>query len=368
MAGLQGFASDEGADRHGLSDIGGSFSVGGVSLLAHGTGLFADFSMLQKLRTEQGFQEYLKFREHAFKLAAEELVAACNSPVDLFVQTECDERLFQEHFLKFVTLREQYSVVVDDVDGSKESLVDDGSPRRVLNEDEFNHIQRKNDKDILLNTLHGVRRYYAYRKALLQLDFIKWNSNPEEVLERIKESTRWFDELDDYELQLGLKGHMELLKRYVSELDTTSTSSSMPEFESVALEEINSRMSSELEKHLHLRDQWLMQEYFNRVKIRNFARVCYNESEKTGVILVEEFLPVRQLQEQMLPKSLPQILGEQLLPRNLPQMKQRVKQSLESAMGYLHRQRAPRPRVFNLACAITLLSTTCMANESKTVN
>ncbi|KAF6988902.1 hypothetical protein CFC21_006328 [Triticum aestivum] len=335
MAGLQGFASDEGADRHGLSDIGGSFSVGGVSLLAHGTGLFADFSMLQKLRTEQGFQEYLKFREHAFKLAAEELVAACNSPVDLFVQTECDERLFQEHFLKFVTLREQYSVVVDDVDGSKESLVDDGSPRRVLNEDEFNHIQRKNDKDILLNTLHGVRRYYAYRKALLQLDFIKWNSNPEEVLERIKESTRWFDELDDYELQLGLKGHMELLKRYVSELDTTSTSSSMPEFESVALEEINSRMSSELEKHLHLRDQ---------------------------------FLPVRQLQEQMLPKSLPQILGEQLLPRNLPQMKQRVKQSLESAMGYLHRQRAPRPRVFNLACAITLLSTTCMANESKTVN
>ncbi|KAM3402355.1 hypothetical protein ACQJBY_006322 [Aegilops geniculata] len=335
MAGLQGFASDEGVDRHGLSDIGGSFSVGGVSLLAHGTGLFADFSMLQKLRTEQGFQEYLKFREHAFKLAAEELVAACHSPVDLFVQTECDERLFQEHFLKFVTLREQYSVVVDDVDGSKESLVDDGSPRRVLNEAEFNHIQRKNDKDILLNTLHGVRRYYACRKALLQLDFIK--------------------------------GHMELLKRYVSELDTTSTSSSMPEFESVALEEINSRMSSELEKHLHLRDQWLMQEYFNRVKIRNFARVCYNESEKTGVILVEEFLPVRQLQEQMLPKSLPQILGEQLLPRNLPQMKQRVKQSLESAMGYLHRQRAPRPRAFNLACAITLLST-CLANESKTVN
>ncbi|XP_048552825.1 uncharacterized protein LOC125533090 [Triticum urartu] len=85
------------------------------------------------------------------------------------------------------------------------------------------------DKDILLKTLHGVRRYYAYRKGLLQLDFIKWNSNPEEVLKQIKESTRWSDELDDYELQLGLKGHMKLLKRHISELDTTSTSSSMPE-------------------------------------------------------------------------------------------------------------------------------------------
>lgn len=29
------------------------------------------------------------------------------------------------------------------------------------------------DKDGLLNTLHGVRRYYAYVKALLELDFIK---------------------------------------------------------------------------------------------------------------------------------------------------------------------------------------------------
>lgn len=359
MVGLEGSALDERVDRHGLSDIGGPSSAGGVSLLAPGTGLFTDFSMLQELRTEKLFREYLEYREDSFKWAAEELVAACNSPVDLFLQTERDERLFQEHFFKFVTLRDQYSVVVDDADGSKESSADDGSPR-FSNEAELKHIHRKNNKDALLKRLHGVRRYYAYCKALLQLDFIKWNSNPEEVLKRIKESTRWSDELDDYELQLGLEGHMKFLRIHVSKLDTTSTSSSMPEFEKVALEEdINSRMSSELEMHLQFPDQLLMQEYFNRVKIRNLARECCNQAEKTGVILVEEFLPVRHLEEQMLPKSLPQNFGEQLLPRNLPQMKKRVKQSLESTRAYLHRQGATRVRALNyvvgavsLACII----------------
>ncbi|XP_048552012.1 uncharacterized protein LOC125531761 isoform X1 [Triticum urartu] len=137
-------------------------------------------------------------------------------------------------------------------------------------------------KDSLMKRLHGVRRYYAYCKALLQLDFIKWNSNPEEVLKRIKESTRWSDVLNDYELQRGLEGHMKFSRMHVSKLDITSTSSSMTEFDKVALEEdINSRMSSELEKHLQFPDQLLMREYFNSVKIRNLAR-------EAGVILVEE--------------------------------------------------------------------------------
>ena len=39
--------------------------------------------------------------------------------------------------------------------------------------------------------------------AVFSLNILQWNSNPEEVLKRIKESTRWSDELDDYELQLG---------------------------------------------------------------------------------------------------------------------------------------------------------------------
>ena len=41
--------------------------------------------------------------------------------------------------------------------------------------------------------------------VVFSLNILQWNSNPEEVLKRIKESTRWSDELDDYELQLGLK-------------------------------------------------------------------------------------------------------------------------------------------------------------------
>ncbi|XP_044324713.1 uncharacterized protein [Triticum aestivum] len=313
MVGLEGSALDEErVDRHGLSDTGGLSCVGGVSLLAPGTAFSTNFSILQELRTEKLFREYLEYREDPFKWAAEELVAACNSPVcmdhwvDLFLQTVPDERLFQEHLFNFVSLCEQYSVVVDDADGSKESLADDGSPR-FSTEAEIKLIHRKNHKDSLMKRLHGVRRYYAYCKALLQLDFIKWNSNPEEVLKRIKESTRWSDVLNDYELQRGL------------------------EFDKVALEEdINSRMSSELEKHLQFPDQ---------------------------------FLPVRNLEEQILPKSLPQNFGQQLLPRNLPQMKKRVKQSLDSTRAYLHRQGATRARGLKYVVGAVSLACIIMAGQ-----
>ncbi|VAH04310.1 unnamed protein product [Triticum turgidum subsp. durum] len=356
MVGLEGSALDERVDRHGLSDTGGLSCVGGVSLLAPGTAFSTNFSILQELRTEKLFREYLEYREDPFKWAAEELVAACNSPVDLFLQTVPDERLFQEHLFNFVSLCEQYSVVVDDADGSKESLADDGSPR-FSTEAEIKLIHRKNHKDSLMKRLHGVRRYYAYCKALLQLDFIKWNSNPEEVLKRIKESTRWSDVLNDYELQRGLESHMKFSRMHVSKLDITSTSSSMTEFDKVALEEdINSRMSSELEKHLQFPDQLLMREYFNSVKIRNLAR-------EAGVILVEEFLPVRNLEEQILPKSLPQNFGQQLLPRNLPQMKKRVKQSLDSTRAYLHRQGATRARGLKYVVGAVSLACIIMAGQ-----
>lgn len=68
-------------DRHGLTDIRGPLFVGGVSFLTPATGLFIDSRMLRHLHTEQSFRDYLEFREEAFKLAAEEMVAACDSPV-----------------------------------------------------------------------------------------------------------------------------------------------------------------------------------------------------------------------------------------------------------------------------------------------
>ncbi|XP_044449230.1 uncharacterized protein [Triticum aestivum] len=83
MVGLEGSAllDEERMDRHGLSDTGGLSCVGGVSLLAPGTAFSTDFSILQELRTEKLFREYLEYSEDSFKWAAEELVAACNSPV-----------------------------------------------------------------------------------------------------------------------------------------------------------------------------------------------------------------------------------------------------------------------------------------------
>uniref|UniRef100_M8CJV8 Uncharacterized protein n=1 Tax=Aegilops tauschii TaxID=37682 RepID=M8CJV8_AEGTA len=178
---------------------------------------------------------------------------------------------------------------------------------------------------------------------LSSLNILQWNSNPEEVLKRIKESTRWSDVLNDYELQRGLEGHMKFLRMHVSKLDITSTSSSMTEF-----------------------DKLLMREYFNRVKIRNLARECCIQAKKTGVIFVEEFLPVRNLEEQMLPKSWPQNFGQQLLPRNLPQMKKRVKQSLDSTRAYLHRQGATRASGLKYVVGAVSLACIIMAGQRET--
>ncbi|CAO2036300.1 unnamed protein product, partial [Urochloa humidicola] len=136
MVRLKGFGSDtEVVDRHGLTDIGGPLFVGGVSFLTPATGLFTDLFMLQHLRTEQSFRDYLEFREEAFKLAAEEMVAACDSPIDLIIQTEHDEKLFRNHFFRLMALRDKYSVIVDDGSGSEACRADNLLPHRAYNED-----------------------------------------------------------------------------------------------------------------------------------------------------------------------------------------------------------------------------------------
>ncbi|KAL6650199.1 hypothetical protein ACP70R_009124 [Stipagrostis hirtigluma subsp. patula] len=267
-------------DRHGIHAIDGPLLVGGVGYLEPRIGLFTETLVLEHIRSDQAFRDYLELRHEAFKKVATELVAAFSSPDDLFFLTDLDVDLFQRHYFDHMSLSKENmylnGTIVDDDDDR--SAVANMSTDFFLNE---TLIRNEKSKAELLGKVSSVRRYYAYRKSLLKLD-IQWNSDPEEVLEMIKSSTRW-SELDDRDLKRGLKSHMDLLKEYKNKLGLT-----LSEYENVAVERINSEMGSELEKHLCYRDQWLMEAYYHRMKLRTLARECSIEAEKTGIILAEE--------------------------------------------------------------------------------
>ncbi|TVU36520.1 hypothetical protein EJB05_18457 [Eragrostis curvula] len=304
-------------------EIGGPRLAGGAGYLAPRIGLFTDYLVLQHIRTDKAFRDYLELREEASKKAVKELVSTFTSPADLFFLTDLDNDLFERHLLNRRALIEQYCMIDDG--GNNGSGIHNISKNLLWSDDLICH---KHNKAELLHKLYGVRRYFAYRKSLLKLDFVQWNSDPEEVLKRIKSSNRW-SALSDPELKLGLKSHMDLLKEHRKKLGSSLGSGSISEFENVALERINSEMGSEIEELLYEPEKLLMHEYFHGVMLRNLAKECSTQAENTGVILLQQFLPLRTP------------VKEHVVQPMLPYMKQAVKQSVDGWMGYL-RGHVPR--------------------------
>ncbi|XP_044460157.1 uncharacterized protein [Triticum aestivum] len=148
----------------------------------------------------------------------------------------------------------------------------------------------ENDQMCLYWRLCGAQRHFAYRKLLLKLDFIQPDSDREDVLEKLKSLTRWPGLKDYCELTSCLKSHMQFLQKH--EQSKTNTASGTSEYESAALEKINSELSTTLQKHLDRYDWMLMEQYYDRVKLRRLARECATQAQTIGVILVGEALPI----------------------------------------------------------------------------
>ncbi|CAN6302991.1 unnamed protein product [Urochloa humidicola] len=201
----------------------------------------------------------------------------------------------------------QHSVIVGDQRNGSEA---DNYSATVLSADDLSSEinDYKNNKESILQKVHHTQRYFAYRKGLLKLNISQFNSDPGKALEWIKASTRW-SELPNDELRRGLKSHMDFLKEHESE--------------SVALKRINEELASKLEKDLNTSDWALMGHYYNRMKVQSFARVCSIQAQETGVILVKQALPARDICRE-----------EILSPRavKLPPMKEMAKQSFEGFM------------------------------------
>ncbi|CAL4927183.1 unnamed protein product [Urochloa decumbens] len=233
-------------NSHGVHEVEGPLLVGGVEYLAPRTGLSSEALLLEQLRSDEAFRDYLEFRQEAFRKAASEMISSFKSPVDLFFLTDIDSVEFQRHTFNHRAAIQQYSMIADEE--SKRSRAANMSKDIYLEED---RILNKSRKDHLSRRLSAVRRYYAYRKSLLKLDFVQGDSDPESVLKRIKKSATWSG-LDDFDLKRGLKSHTDLLKEHTSRFG--SGSGSMSDYEKVALERINSEMGSALEKVLYYPD------------------------------------------------------------------------------------------------------------------
>ncbi|CAL5055978.1 unnamed protein product [Urochloa decumbens] len=295
----------------GVHDIAGPLLVGGVDYLIPRTALFRDRSVRPILDSQQRFEGYLEFRDQACKIAATQLVSMIKSPTDLLLATKDDEELFAPIYATYMAFRDQKTLLGDQGDGTLDGNIPNCYKGDV-----------KLFKDMFSGTLNHVRGYFAYRKGLLKLDFIKWDSDPEEVLKWLKTSTRW-SELGNHDLRRGLS-HMHLLK----ELKTSNVN--LLELENIALEKINLELSSELEDYVGRYDSMLADHYFERMRYMNLARACSTEAQMTGIIFLEEALPIRSFSKEQMLSRTPNIWRS-------PSVSQTMKQAFQDSMGSLGR-------------------------------
>uniref|UniRef100_I1PJF7 Uncharacterized protein n=1 Tax=Oryza glaberrima TaxID=4538 RepID=I1PJF7_ORYGL len=181
----------------------------------------------------------------------------------------------------------------------------------------FLTIAKFDHKKMLLQILHDAQRYSAFRKGLAMIDICQLKNDPEEVLKWLKSSTGW-SVLHNSELRIGLKRHMDLLKKHEG---NKMNPLSVPEDENVVLDKINAELCSELEKNIGTFDWALMSQYYYKARLSNFARQCAIQARASGVILVKQALPIRETWKEQKQSTSPKV----------------SKLSLEDCLGSLRR-------------------------------
>ncbi|CAL4980366.1 unnamed protein product [Urochloa decumbens] len=243
-----------------IRSIGEPLLVGDNYFSVVPTGLLDHDSLLRRaLISDERFEAFLQFREQALKIAAAQLISASNSPADLF----------------HLTCEEEANVGASYVYGP-------GMFTRCVH-----------DNDWTSQKLFYVYRSFAYRKSLLDLDFIEKNSDSEEMIKKLKSSTQW-SELQDSQLRTFVQRHMDLLKEYemLQSESNTRGNSRYESFKKFALEKINSELSSELDELLLVDDWALLNQYWKRTKFNILARECDVQAQMADIVILEEAVPI----------------------------------------------------------------------------
>ncbi|CAL4918897.1 unnamed protein product [Urochloa decumbens] len=132
-------------NSHGVHEVEGPLLVGGVEYLAPRTGLSSEALLLEQLRSDEAFRDYLEFRQEAFRKAASEMISSFKSPVDLFFLTDIDSVEFQRHTFNHRAAIQQYSMIADEE--SKRSRAANMSKDIYLEEDRI--LNKSSHTDLL---------------------------------------------------------------------------------------------------------------------------------------------------------------------------------------------------------------------------
>uniref|UniRef100_A0A0E0DBF8 Uncharacterized protein n=1 Tax=Oryza meridionalis TaxID=40149 RepID=A0A0E0DBF8_9ORYZ len=231
------------------------------------------------------------FREAAVGAA---VVLLLPPPIDLFLFTMEDAKIFQGYYLFQTIMFREHSIINDDQGNGIET---DNSSTTFLSANDQSVINSyKDHKEMLLQILHDAQRYSAFRKGLAMIDICQLKNDPEEVLKWLKSSTGW-SVLHNSELRIGLKD------------------------ENVVLDKINAELCSELEKNIGTFDWALMSQYYYKARLSNFARQCAIQARASGVILIKQALPIRETWKEQKQSTNPKV----------------SKLSLEDCLGSLRR-------------------------------
>lgn len=206
-------------DRHGIHEVEGPLLVGGVGFLIKRTGLFDDLELRHILTDDQRFQAYLEFREQAFEIAVTQLISRTRSPADLFLWIAEDRDYFNSGLVEHILMRSSrqdgtFSILQHssaDDRGCNGTEADNVRIMKYLPEDLIRRIEYC--QRLLCQRLSSVQRYFAFWKYLVKLDFIQSNSDPDDVVQRLKSPNRC-PALEDHELRHCLKSHINMLKEY----------------------------------------------------------------------------------------------------------------------------------------------------------
>ncbi|XP_028074229.1 uncharacterized protein LOC114276627 isoform X4 [Camellia sinensis] len=191
------------------------------------------------LKTEESLVDYAKF---------------CSSVMDIYSSLVVSTASENEHDTR----------LVDMISGGFEGL---SLPKGTR----LDHLLRYTS---YLRELHYVHKNYACRKILAKCDFIEWDSDFDEIFQRLKSEKKW-SEFSDVSLKTALIEHFSLLHKLNDNLDISV--GNMSEISSQGdsiLEAITKDYSEELSRLTKGIAEVRMKNYVDHLEFKSLVNKC----------------------------------------------------------------------------------------------
>ncbi|KAA8537945.1 hypothetical protein F0562_027475 [Nyssa sinensis] len=163
------------------------------------------------LKTKESMDDFAKFRYFATDVFSSALlsVIAETKFVDVFSAEEEQKVLQNYYFYAYLQTCDfiQHDSDLDQI--IRDDVLDLQNFYNLGESDVSYHLDRHISK---LKDLYSIHQFYAYRKSLAKCDFIKWNSDFDEIFEKLKSENMW-SELPNSYLSACLDQHFLLLHR-----------------------------------------------------------------------------------------------------------------------------------------------------------